>query len=83
MAIETLTTEAIAKATAKISGMKSGRNLEFFKTGVHLARLGMNRSEVEAELYRIASSEMKMRRKVPGILKTLDKYGWKSSSTKS
>ena len=56
--------------------MSSGRHRPFFDYGVLLARAGLRRDEIAMKLTEIAAPEAKMRKKIPGILKSLYNYGW-------
>ena len=55
--------------------MKEGRNHEIFMTGLNLSRLGLSPTEIEAELIAVVGSEPHMRKKVPGVMKSLGRYG--------
>jgi hypothetical protein len=45
-------------------------------TGYCSPGLGSSRSDIERKLREIAGQEAKMRNKIPGILRSLDNYGW-------
>jgi hypothetical protein len=61
---------------ANLATMTSGRHKLFFRLGVFLARAGLAREEIQARLFGCAGQETKMQRKVPGVLKSLEEYGW-------
>ena len=67
--------DKIEAATAKLHSMKEGRNHELFMTGLNLSRLGLSPNEIEAELNAVVSGEPHMRKKVPGVIKSLGRYG--------
>jgi hypothetical protein len=69
------TPEKIEAATATLRSMKEGRNHEMFMTGLNLSRLGLSPNEIEAELFAAVGSEPHMRRKIPGVIKSLGRYG--------
>jgi hypothetical protein len=66
----------IESAEIELRGMNEGRHRPFFDYGVLLARAGLGRDEIELKLKETAGDEQKMRKKIPGILKSLSKYGW-------
>jgi len=55
--------------------MSEGRNHEIFTTGLNLSRLGLTPNEIEAELNAVVGSEPHMRKKIPGVIKSLVRYG--------
>ena len=59
----------------ELGTMTSGRHHLFFRFGVVLARAGLARDEIQARLFGCAGQEPKMRKKVPDVLKSLEKYG--------
>jgi len=69
------TPEKIEAATATLRSMKEGRNHEIFMTGLNLSRLGLSPNEIEAELNAMVGTEPHMRKKIPGVLKSLGRYG--------
>jgi hypothetical protein len=69
------TPEKIDAATATLRSMKAGRNQEMFMTGLKLSRLGLSPNEIEAELFAVVGAEPHMRKKIPGVIKSLGKYG--------
>ena len=69
------TPEKIDAATATLRSMNEGRNHEMFMTGLNLSRLGLSPNEIEAELNAVVGSEPHMRRKIPGVIKSLGRYG--------
>ena len=69
------TPEKIDAATAKPRSMNEGRNHELFMTGLNLNRLGLSPSEIEAELFAVIGGEPHMRKKIPGVIKSLGRYG--------
>jgi hypothetical protein len=69
------TPEKIDAATATLRLMKEGRNHEMFMTGLNLSRLGLSANEIEAELKAVVGSEPHMRKKIPGLIKSLRGYG--------
>ena len=69
------TPEKIDAATATLRSMKEGRNHEIFMTGLNLSRLGLSPNEIEAELFAVVGREPHMRRKIPGVMKSLGRYG--------
>jgi hypothetical protein len=42
---------------------------------VELSRLGLSPNEIEAELNAVVGSEPHMKRKIPGVIRSLRKYG--------
>jgi hypothetical protein len=68
------TPEKIDAATTTLCSMKMGRNHEIFMTGLNLSRLGLSRNEIEAELNAVVGSEPHMRKKIPGVIKSLRGY---------
>jgi hypothetical protein len=66
----------IERAETELRGMTCGRHRPYFDYGVLLAKAGLGRDEIELKLKEIAGPEAKMRKKIPGILKSLSKYGW-------
>jgi hypothetical protein len=60
---------------AELATMPCGRHQLFFRFGVFLARAGLAREEIQARLFGCAGQETKMRKKVPDVLKSLEKYG--------
>jgi hypothetical protein len=66
----------IETAEVQLRSMASGRNELFFYYGLLLARAGYDRSQIETKLREIAGSEAKMRKKIPGVLRSLANYGW-------
>ncbi len=66
--------EQIDAATATLRSMKEGRHQEVFMTGLRLRGLGLTQSEIEAELYSMVGGERHMRKKIPGVIKSLRKY---------
>jgi hypothetical protein len=54
--------------------MKEGRNHEMFMAGLNLSRLGLSPNEIEAELFALVGSEPHMRKKIPGVIKSLGRY---------
>ncbi len=66
--------EQIDAATETLRSMKEGRNHELFMTGCRLRGLGLTQSEIEAELWSIIGRERHMRKKIPGVTKSLRKY---------
>jgi hypothetical protein len=69
------TPEKIDAASATLRSMKEGRNHEIFMTGLRLSRLGLSPNEIEAELFAVIGSEPHMRKKIPGVIKSLGRYG--------
>ena len=69
------TPEKIDAATAKLRSMSEGRNHEMFMTGLNLSRLGLSPNEIEAELNAAVGREPHMRKKIPGVIKSLGRYG--------
>ena len=65
----------IDAATATLRSMSEGRNHEMFMTGLNLSRLGLSPNEIEAELFAVVGSEPHLRKKIPGVIKSLGKYG--------
>jgi len=61
--------------TANLRSMNEGRNHEIFRTGLNLGRLGLSPNEIEAELNAVVGREPHMRKKIPGVIKSLRKYG--------
>ena len=55
--------------------MNEGRNHEIFTTGLNLSRLGLSPNEIEAERFAVVGREPHMRRKIPGVIGCLRKYG--------
>ena len=71
--------DLIDNETRMVRSMTCGRHHEFFMTGYRLTRLRHNglrldRFDVQQELYAIAGSELKMKKKVKGIMQALDRY---------
>ena len=54
--------------------MSEGRHREAFMTGLALSRLGLSQDEVATELYAVVGPEPHLRKKVPGVVKSLKKY---------
>jgi hypothetical protein len=69
------TPEKIDAATATLRSMNEGRNHEIFMTGLKLSRLGLSPNEIESELNAVVGSEPHMKRKIPGVIGSLRKYG--------
>ena len=69
------TPEKIDAATATLRSMKEGRNYEVFMAGLALSWLGLSPTEIEAELFAVVGSEPHMKRKIPGVIWSLRKYG--------
>ena len=69
------TPEKIDVAKTKLRSLKEGRNHEMFMTGLSLSRLGLSPNEIEAELFAVVGTEAHMRRKIPGVMKSLGRYG--------
>jgi hypothetical protein len=69
------TSEKIDAAMAALRSMSEGRNHEIFMTGLNLSRLGLSPNEIEAELNVAVGREPHMRKKIPGVIKFLRKYG--------
>jgi hypothetical protein len=67
--------EKIGAATATLCAMKEKRHRETFMTGLNLSRLGLSPNEIEAELNAVVGSEPHMKRKIPGVIGSLRKYG--------
>jgi hypothetical protein len=65
------TAEKIEAATATLRSMNEGRNHEMFMTGLNLSRLGLSPNEIEAELKAVVGREPHMRKKIPGVIKSL------------
>ena len=70
------TPEALDAATEKLRSMSEGRHSEVLMTGLNLSRLGLSQNEVATELYDLVGPQPHMRNKVPGVVKSLRKYGW-------
>lgn len=49
--------------------------VQFSKYGVLLAYSDLDRYDIEMKLEEITGLEQKMRKKIPGVLKSLEKYG--------
>jgi hypothetical protein len=62
-------------AAATLRSITEGRNHEIFMTGLNLGRLGLSPNEIEAELNAVVGSEPHMKRKIPGVIGSLRKYG--------
>lgn len=62
-------------ATTNLRSMNEGRNHEMFMTGLNLSRLGLSPNEIEAELNAVVGTEPHMKKKVPGVIKSLGRYG--------
>jgi hypothetical protein len=73
--VANVTPEKIDAATATLRSMTEGRNHEMFVTGLNLSRLGLSPNEIEAELNAVVGSEPHMKRKIPGVIGSLRKYG--------
>ena len=61
---------------AKLGAMTCNRHKPFFDYGILLAQAGLGRGEIEWKLREIAGNECKLRKKIPGVLKSLSRYGW-------
>ncbi|MCP4780270.1 MAG: hypothetical protein GY877_05805 [Hyphomicrobium sp.] len=59
---------------AELATMTSGRHRLFFRYGIFLALSGLSKAEIESRLLVCAGQETKMRKKIPDILKSLEKY---------
>jgi hypothetical protein len=55
--------------------MTEGRNHEIFMVGLNLSQLGLTPNEIEAELNAVVGREPHMRKKVPGVIKSMGRYG--------
>lgn len=66
----------IESAETKLRWMKEGRHRPFFDYAILLARARLGRDEIELKLEEIAGLEAKMRKKIPGIMRSLYNYGW-------
>lgn len=69
------TPEKTDVAKTKLRSMKEGRNHEMLMTGLNLSRLGLSPNEIATELNAAAGSEAHMRRKIPGVIKSLRPNG--------
>ena len=69
------TPRKIEAATATLRSMSEGRNHEILMTGLNLSRLGLSPNEIEAELFAVVGREPHMRKKIPGVIKSLGRYG--------
>ena len=58
-------------ATAALPSLKEGRNHEIFMAGLALSRLGLSPSEIATELNAVVGKEPHMRKKIPGVIKSL------------
>lgn len=66
--------EKAAVMEAELATMTTGRHHLFFQFGVYLAKGGLPKYEIESRLLVCAGQETKMRKKIRGILKSLEKY---------
>jgi hypothetical protein len=73
--VANVTPEKVDAATATLRSMSEGRNHEIFMTGLNLSRLGLSANDIEAELFAAVGSEPHMRKKIPGVIKSLGRYG--------
>jgi hypothetical protein len=69
------TPEKIEAATATLRSMNKGRNHEIFMAGLALSRLGLSPSEIATELNAVVGKEPHMRKKIPGVIKSLGRCG--------
>ena len=51
------------------------RNHEIFMAGLALSRLGLSPNEIATELNAVVGREPHLRKKFPGVIKSLGKYG--------
>jgi hypothetical protein len=49
--------------------------MKMFMTGLGLSRLGFSPNEIEAEPNAMVGTEPHVRKKIPGVIKSLGKYG--------
>ena len=49
--------------------------MKMFMIGLTLSRLGLSPNEIEAELNAVVGTEPHMRKRIPGVIKSLQKYG--------
>ncbi len=75
IAVANATPEKIEAATATLRSMTEGRNHEIFMAGLNLSPLGLSPNEIEAELNAVVGREPHMRKKIPGVMKSLRGYG--------
>ncbi len=68
------TREQIDAATERLRSMTEGRHREVFMAGSRLRRLGLSKHEIEAQLLSVVGEERHMRKKIPGVIKSLVKY---------
>jgi hypothetical protein len=69
------TPEKIDAATAKLRSMNAGRNHEMLMTGLNLSRLGLSPNEIATDLNAMVGTQPHMRKKIPGVIKSLRGYG--------
>jgi hypothetical protein len=69
------TPEKIDAATATLRSMTEGRNHEMFMTGLNLSRLGLSPNEIATDLNATVGTQPHMRKKIPGVIKSLRGYG--------
>jgi hypothetical protein len=73
--VDVVTNRRDLPATTNLRSMNEGRNHEMFMTGLNLSRLGLSPNEIEAELNAVVGTEPHMKKKVPGVIKSLGRYG--------
>ena len=56
-------------------GLEVTSNHEMSMTGLGLSRLGFSPNEIEAEPNAMVKTEPHVRKKIPGVIKSLGKYG--------
>ncbi len=76
-----VSSQLIDQATARVRSMKEGRHHEFFMTGIRLAAISDNgkrlsRYDIRSTLTHVAGAEKHMLKKVKGVMKSLERYGW-------
>ena len=68
--------ERIDEALRELRTLKEGRHKPLFDAAVALAKMGLQKMQIEQELIFAVGRETKMRKKIREALRSLERYGW-------